>query len=737
MVRWPLLLSYFVRHDCTDSSTEGGQAAREPIGGSALVPQTHQTFALVIGINEYQWVPNECLRGAVRDADNFENYLLECRGVPKDNIINLRDGQATRSAIIQKFRELENNPRIIPGEVAIIIYFAGHGAIAHKPKTWKNWETPNGNVEMLCPADINAPEGYGKKIEGIPDRTIGRLLLDLSKAKGNNITLILDCCHAAGMNRGHNTSESRVRSFGSIQELSPTCDEHIYSSESSTRLDKDRDILGFSNSFFRSHVLLAACGSEESAREQDREGIFTKVLLRALKESVLEDLPPTYLSLIQSLRTGIQSQKPQLDGKYVRRRLFDCWQEPASSSMIPCRKGDMGRDLVLHAGLLHGIKKDSIFEIFDSDSHNPKFLARSTVTKVEDAVSYLTPTPSDSNVFTLNTERSPWYARLWKAFGPPLNTYCNNPGVLDRILADSNESRLIACVIRVESPDDADLCLKVDAKVVCFDRGKRVNVFLSFFPRYSSCPVHAQTDIRDFLNRYAHFTSHLTRQSLFSIEDFVRIEMKKVVKDGPSQWRALEGEVALKKVGNSDLVEVVVDTSLPLEDRRNLYGFTIYNKRGTDLYVNVLYFDASKSVIDIWYSSQKSQTGDSADPCLRKGSDSKLTLGHGNSAMQPLGVGVPDGQDEDICFIKFYVTTKAVDIGPIEQPEFPPADGKSRSAWLVPIETFASSSLNWASKTITVISKRSKNQDSIRQRKMSHQSLKNPSCVEGYHLLLF
>ncbi len=32
------------------------------------------------------------------------------------------------------------------------------------------------------PQDAN-----GKVIEGIPDRTISRLLLDLSKAKGNNI----------------------------------------------------------------------------------------------------------------------------------------------------------------------------------------------------------------------------------------------------------------------------------------------------------------------------------------------------------------------------------------------------------------------------------------------------------------------------------------------------------------------------------------------------------------------
>ncbi len=149
--------------------------------------QKRKTFALVISIDKYKWVPNKYLQGAIRDADNFKSYLLEYQRVPEANVFNLCNEQATRSAIIQKFRNLECNPRIIPGEAAIIIYFAGHGAVAYKPTTWTNWETPSGNVKMLCPTDINAPDANGKVIEGIPDRTISQLLLDLSKVKGNNI----------------------------------------------------------------------------------------------------------------------------------------------------------------------------------------------------------------------------------------------------------------------------------------------------------------------------------------------------------------------------------------------------------------------------------------------------------------------------------------------------------------------------------------------------------------------
>ncbi len=123
----------------------------------------------------------------MKDANDFSSYLLNDRGVPETNIINLRNGRATSSAIIEGFRQLKDNSKIIPGEVAIIMYFAGHGAVARKPAAWKNWVNPTGEVEMLCPADINPGINGKVKVEGIPDRTLSQLLLDLSNAKGNNI----------------------------------------------------------------------------------------------------------------------------------------------------------------------------------------------------------------------------------------------------------------------------------------------------------------------------------------------------------------------------------------------------------------------------------------------------------------------------------------------------------------------------------------------------------------------
>ncbi|KAK0457436.1 caspase domain-containing protein [Desarmillaria tabescens] len=674
-----------------------------------------QTFALVIGINKYEWSPNENLQGAVADAKNFRSYLLQERKVPEANITFLRDEQATRSAIIENFRNLERNEKIIPGEAAIIIYFAGHGAVAHKPRTWENWETPNGNVEMLCPADINLPlDKDGKKIEGIPDRTVSRLLLDLSNAKGNNITLILDCCHAAGMNRGGDDPGSRIRSFGDTQDLSPTCDNDIYLRGPQIISDQDRGTAGFSSSFWGSHILLAACGHNQAAREKDKKGIFTTTLLSALRELASGDPPPTYDSLMKGLRMPDNNQTPHLDGKHVHRFIFDSRKDPAGSSMILCYKGSpWPSDLVLYAGSFHGITKGSTFEIFESDWSYPDSKDPRATLKVEEvkkSLSRLLLTPSESVVFNSSNKRQFWYARLRKA-SEPLHTYCDDSAVLDRICNDSPQSRLTASVIRADKPDDADIYLTVEANIVSFDQGKRVSArskFSSYFPRYPPLSVHNMPTIREFINRYAHFTSRLIIESPISTADPVTIEMNKLRWDD-EETRMFNDGVVLSTVEDVELQKVLtVDTSVHQNDRVP-YGFTVCdNGGGSGLYAYLLYFDASTLSIKACYQPQKSQIKEegSIDACLTSGST--LTLGYGRTAMNPVVFDVPDGQDSDVCFVKIIVATKAVDIGPIEQLErdSPPDDSKLRGALTLQIPP--QSDFKWNSKTITIKSNRSK-----------------------------
>ncbi|PBK67530.1 hypothetical protein ARMSODRAFT_976766 [Armillaria solidipes] len=69
---------------------------------------------------------------------------------------------------------------------AIVIYFAGHGEVANKPDEWTDWETSDNTIEMLRRADMGLLDEDNNAVEGIPDRAISELLLQLSEAKGGN-----------------------------------------------------------------------------------------------------------------------------------------------------------------------------------------------------------------------------------------------------------------------------------------------------------------------------------------------------------------------------------------------------------------------------------------------------------------------------------------------------------------------------------------------------------------------
>ncbi len=156
---------------------------------SLLYRPSNSIFALVIGVNTYEGKKYEKfqLTGAVRDADDFQRYLLDDLRVPKEHITSLRDKEATRTAIIQGFKALGSDERIVRDQAIIIIYFAGHGATADKPKEWSEWISADNKIELLCPTDMGLPARKKNVIEGIPDRTISQLLAEISNAKGNNI----------------------------------------------------------------------------------------------------------------------------------------------------------------------------------------------------------------------------------------------------------------------------------------------------------------------------------------------------------------------------------------------------------------------------------------------------------------------------------------------------------------------------------------------------------------------
>lgn len=84
--------------------------------------------------------------------------------------------------------------------------------------------------------------------------------------------------------------------------------------------DLDRDIWGtgrkakissgFLNKGLRSHVLLAACSSQETAKEADHRGVFTTTLIKALETTGTDFI--TYTELIHQIGSLEGYVKPLL-----------------------------------------------------------------------------------------------------------------------------------------------------------------------------------------------------------------------------------------------------------------------------------------------------------------------------------------------------------------------------------------------------------------------------------------
>ena len=139
-------------------------------------------FALLIGINKYKSALIKDLKGSIADAEAVKGYLQDALGVPPSRIRTLFDEDATRVGITKTLGALKDAD-IREGD-PILIFYAGHGVTGDAPQDWP--ASGDRKIELLAPHDMeyNADKSV---VNAIPDHTIGILLEDLARARGDNI----------------------------------------------------------------------------------------------------------------------------------------------------------------------------------------------------------------------------------------------------------------------------------------------------------------------------------------------------------------------------------------------------------------------------------------------------------------------------------------------------------------------------------------------------------------------
>lgn len=296
------------------------QRHTDPIQG---LPDGDRCWAVVIGINTYS---DSVLKGARKDAEDFAIYLRTIMRVPSDHIDMLVDDAATRDNILDSMYSLRNNERIKRGD-AMIIYFSGHGSSYTLSNTevntadfgpppvvshpfWGNARAhARSHLQALVPVDRGSPD-----VPDISGRELNVCLADIRDAKGNNITVILDCCYSGGATRSFKVDQNTQNTLPTVGP-SRTLSSNLTSTQSRTstgvrymrplpaivarpfasNMDARRARFGLppllvsiSSPFWvpdlSSHVLVAACREDEVAQDAEEGGWFTLTMLDLLRE---------------------------------------------------------------------------------------------------------------------------------------------------------------------------------------------------------------------------------------------------------------------------------------------------------------------------------------------------------------------------------------------------------------------------------------------------------------------
>jgi GUN4-like/Caspase domain len=206
-------------------------------------------WAIVVGVNDYDFLPDASLRFAVNDALAMKAWLCDQAGFPEAQVLLCGDGTSgTRKATRPVLRDiLLHQIQRAQNADNLWFFFSGHGLDEHLM-------TIDGNPKDLSDTAIS--------INFVADR--------LRSCQAKSIVVILDMCR----NESHDMGQKSATSM----------------EESLKRLAQDREGQ-------QGIIKLLSCGQGESSYEiaSLERGAFTHALLEGLEQtSILRDLE-TYL----------------------------------------------------------------------------------------------------------------------------------------------------------------------------------------------------------------------------------------------------------------------------------------------------------------------------------------------------------------------------------------------------------------------------------------------------------
>ncbi|KAG9121086.1 hypothetical protein FRC07_003098 [Ceratobasidium sp. 392] len=683
-------------------------------------------YALVIGINKYKSRIYPDLEGCVSDATSIVGYLKNTLNVPQDNIRTLFDEEATRKGILDMFRKhLIHNQKIQPAD-PILVYFSGHG---DRQKAPPEWHTSDEHTELIIPHDAssweedldsrrsaNYPGGESNASAGevnsnltrydpnknynygIPDRTLGALIHQLSRAKGDNITVILDCCHSASATRGH---RRRVRyahdpkappipydtdqDFGHSPSQVPPSQKQSMGASAQTY---GNFVAPSQTPSLETHVLLTACRNNERAQEipnvdstadetaASSSGLFTKALLAALHEC---DLATTsYSALMRCVQKhaegilsglhyepdegGVEVQVPQCEGRKQDRLLFRT-QLALTKGMIHLYRGPEPNTFMIKAGSASGIQKDTELAVYSgsSISTTSQPIALLAATEVTATEATLCKTHDDPNIEIPEDA----YVVVTKYTGHSVRILVDDRlkqfPLWQEVFSMLQSQKIDIIWSKPDEPSDLVLVPTTEGVVLL----RQDPSLIQLQPRDIKLDHQlGEKELTRAMSAIVHLHFHLQRRNPNSpLQDKVGMKLVEL-KAKPGRVWGVKDYVPAKD-NPKDLFGGCMSSGTVADlraDPDKRYGLQLTNTSNWPLFAWVLYFDLEDYSIGLLYGPPARNTN---PPLSTNGRE--LAVGYGDAGVEPLRVDASGASNRESGIFMLLVSNTWVDISHIEQ----------------------------------------------------------------------
>lgn len=325
--------------------------------GLGTVSMAAETRAVLVGVSDYTFLDVD-LAGPRNDVRLFAQTLVDRKVLP-EHITVLTDTPAglaagiktalpTRQNILQALDDLALKGQ--PGDTAVF-YFSGHGA--QMPDA--NGDEQGGYDEIFLPSDARKWNGSIGTVENaIIDDELQQKALAILKT-GTKLVAILDACHSGTGFRAV-PSKSVERYLDPAVLGVPENPDEQATRMPETALPGSFVFLYSSQSNQRSFEY--PLGTDDATEEW--YGDFTRNLVLALRRQ--PDL--SYGQLLQATRDTMRgdlataTQTPDGEGTMLDEPVFG--SQTVLPALIEVRQG------ILQAGLLSGLTKGSVVQVFDS-----------------------------------------------------------------------------------------------------------------------------------------------------------------------------------------------------------------------------------------------------------------------------------------------------------------------------------------------------------------------------------